>query len=698
LTLFSVCFAGIAAALALICAVSLAAADHNTAQLEHQWLEGTAMLGEIDYRISAFRLTETYRTLVADDESRQLADLLAAAQARDISELQAQYAALLAGQVSAAQLRPLRKDWSAYAAAHRAWVAADPYNKDKVPATYGSPLDLQYRSTDGAIDGLIAINRADARKRAAAVAHVTMITQMLAGLIGGGAVAAAVWAMFAIRRQVIEPLRAITAAMSRLAVGYHDVRVPGMNRTDEIGEMALACEAFRLNVLALEEAHAQTKAAEQRAHDLARHDALTGLPNRRVFSEELEHAVALARRGKSSFTLLLLDLDNFKKVNDLQGHHAGDAVLCEVAERLKRAQRKSDIVARLGGDEFAIIAAGESDMQAHREGAASMATRLIASIARPIPACEERVKIGASIGIILGREDVSDVNDLLREADIAMYEGKRGGRGTYRFFEQRMDDELLEKELMEKDLAEAIAADEIVPHYMPLVDLKSDRVHGFEALARWTHPTRGMVGPDVFVPMAESTGLIKAMTDSILRQVCRHARIWPGEISIAVNISACELKDIKLAGRILAILEAEDFPPRRLEIEITESALIGDIRAAKLIIAELREAGLMVSLDDFGTGYSSLNHLRELSFDKVKIDRSFVQAMQDDAANERFIDAILGLTSSLGLPTVAEGIESQAARFKLAAKGCRFGQGYLFGKAMPAQAVRQMLDQPAIVS
>jgi len=698
MTLFSACFAGIAAALALMCAAALGEADRNTAQLEHQWLEGTAMLGEIDYRISAFRLTETYRTLVSDDESRQLADLLAAAQARDISRLEAQYARLLGGQVTAAQLAPLHDSWSRYVAAHRAWVAADPYNRDKVPATYGSPLDLEYRATDAAIAQLIAVNQADARERAAAVARVTRITLALAGLTGGGALVVAVWAMFAIRRQLIQPLRAITAAMSRLAAGHHDVRVPGMNRTDEIGEMALACEAFRLNVLALDEAHEQTRAAEARAHDLARHDALTGLPNRRVFSEELEHAVALARRGKSPFTLFLLDLDNFKKVNDLRGHHAGDAVLCEVAARLAGVRRRTDIVARLGGDEFAIIATGEADMQAHREGAITLATRLIAAIAAPMAACQGRVNIGASIGIILGREDVTDVHDLLREADIAMYEGKKGGRGTYRFFEPRMDEELHEKELMEKELADAIAAGRIVPHYMPLVDLKTGHVHGFEALARWTHATRGVIAPDIFVPMAESIGLMRALTESILRQVCRDARTWPEEIRIAVNVSPSELKDIRLPARILEILAAHGFAPHRLEVEIIESALIGDIQTAKRIIAELQHAGIMVSLDDFGTGYSSLNHLRALNFDKVKIDRSFVRAMQDDAAQENFLDAILGLTASLGLPTVAEGIESQAVRLKLASKGCRFGQGYYFGKAMPASAAVAMLSQPAVAS
>ena len=493
------------------------------------------------------------------------------------------------------------------------------------------------------------------------------------------------------RWHVVGPLRSITEAMTHLAAGERDTAVPGHDRRDEIGEMAAACEVFRLNVILLEHAHEAARKAEEQAQLLARHDSLTGLPNRRVFSADLETALARAQKGNCCYALLLIDLDDFKKVNDIQGHQAGDVVLCEVAHRLEQAVRKNDTLARLGGDEFAIITQGETDLQEHLEQTKRLAARLLGIIRQPIEIGDTKAEIGASIGISSFHTGISDVTSLLRAADIAMYRAKQSGRFTFRFFEQSMDDEMRERESLERDVARAIADGSIRPHYQPLVDIGRQRIRGFEALARWNHPVRGPVPPDQFIPIIEQLGLTTELSSSILRQACRDARNWPDEICVAINVSPIELQDETLPARFALILHEEKMAAHRLEVEITESALVSDLAAAKAILTALQAQGVTISLDDFGTGYSSLYHLRELKFDKVKIDRSFVQAMRGNAESEKIIDAILGLTSSLHLPTVAEGIEDLTTLRMLMAKGCTLGQGYYFGKPMPATEASALL-------
>jgi predicted signal transduction protein with EAL and GGDEF domain len=273
-----------------------------------------------------------------------------------------------------------------------------------------------------------------------------------------------------------------------------------------------------------------------------------------------------------------------------------------------------------------------------------------------------------------------------------MYRAKQSGRFTFRFFEQSMDDEMRARESLERDVAQAITDGSIRPHYQPLVDIGRQRLRGFEALARWNHPARGTVPPDQFIPIIEQLGLTAELSSAILRQACRDARLWSDEICVAINVSPFELKEETLPSRFAQILREEGMAPHRLEVEITESALVSDLPAAKAVLTALQKTGVTISLDDFGTGYSSLYHLRELKFDKVKIDRSFVQAMRANPESEKIIDAILGLTGSLHLPTVAEGIEDAATMHMLMAKGCGLGQGYYFGKAMPAAEATALLE------
>jgi diguanylate cyclase (GGDEF)-like protein len=445
----------------------------------------------------------------------------------------------------------------------------------------------------------------------------------------------------------------------------------------------------------LEKAHAERRAAEEQARLLARHDSLTGLPNRRVFAADLQVALNRAQSGAAAYSLLLIDLDEFQRINELHGHQAGDTVLCEVARRIESVMRKSDMAARLGGDEFAIIAEGETELSEHLEEAKLLAGRLLGAIRQPMLADELRVEIDASIGIVSCRAEATDIGSLLRAADIAMHRAKDSGGSTFRFFEQSMDDELRARKTLEQDLIRAVETETIQPYYQPLVDINLQRIRGFEALARWQHPERGFVPPDVFIPIVEQLGLMTDMTASMLRQACRTARQWPEDIRISVNFSPSELQDPALPSRILTILGQEGLNPKRLEVEITESALVSNISTAKTILTTLQSYGITICLDDFGTGYSSLYHLRELKFDKVKIDRSFVQAMQENLDSEKIVDAILGLTQNLNLPTVAEGIETPEVLPFLASKGCEFGQGYYFGKAMAGDHVDDLLRREA---
>ena len=452
-----------------------------------------------------------------------------------------------------------------------------------------------------------------------------------------------------------------------------------------------AGETFRRNLEKLQQAHDAAEAAQRLASSLARHDALTGLPNRRVFSEVLDKAIARAGRGANPHAVLIIDLDRFKPVNDIHGHAAGDVVLCEVANRLKGLVRGSDSVARLGGDEFGIVLDCSSATKAPGEAAIRLAERVIEAVGRPIAYGGRTLGVGASIGIAICPTDGGDADTMLHAADMAMYRAKQEGRGTYRFFQRSMEAELRAQAALEDDVRRAVANGEIEPHYQPLIRLSENSLTGFEILARWKHPTRGDVPPDVFIPVVERLGLIADLTYALLRRACREAKDWPPEITIALNVSPFHLDDPLLPVKFLSILSETEFPPRRLEIEVTENAVTHNLEAAQQAVKTLQDLGIKISLDDFGTGYSNLSHLRQFRFDKIKIDRSFVQSMETDAGNATLVHSILDLAKNLGLPTVAEGIEHIEALRRIVAGGGEFGQGFYFAKAMPAEGVEAML-------
>ncbi len=455
--------------------------------------------------------------------------------------------------------------------------------------------------------------------------------------------------------------------------------VLSVRRTQQMHAMA---ENLRDTTVGLEQ-----KAATI-AH-MARHDALTGLPNRIFFAEALAHSLG----DGAPCAILQIGLDRFKAVNEFHGHAAGDAVLQEVARRLCAVIRSDAVVARLGGDAFAVIvgnaAAGEAGL--------TVAKRLIEAIGLPIESGHGCVSVGCSIGVACFPSDGQDVEKLLRAADFAMGTAKRRDRGSLCRFEPGMDEEVRSRLALEADLRQAIKAGEIRPYYQPVVRLQDAALVGFEILARWQHARRGMVMPDAFIGLAESTGLIGDMTYSLLRRAAADAENWPEHLYLALNISPIHLKKTDLADDILSILRDTGFDPLRLEVEITESALVGNMDIAKRSLLSLQRAGVRVALDDFGTGYSSLVHLRQLPLNKVKIDRSFVSHSLDDAENGKIVVAIVGLGKSLGIATTAEGIETKEVALSLAALGCDYGQGYFFAQPMTPEAAAKLygFDRPA---
>ncbi len=437
----------------------------------------------------------------------------------------------------------------------------------------------------------------------------------------------------------------------------------------------------------------ERKRAEKEAHQLARHDVLTGLPNRRRFLELFQKIVQ--DPGKDEvYALFIGDLDHFKPVNDLYGHRLGDEVLRVVAARLTEIVGGEGTVARLGGDEFSILlrCPRGSDMPMRIAG------RVVHDIGEPIPLAALSLEVGISVGIAiydpkpnaqteLSHRDGGVVETTLRQADMAMYRAKSEGRGMYRFFDPIMDEMLQQRVQLEREIKNAIAKGQIVPYYQPLVDLISHKVLGYEILARWNHPERGVILPEVFIPIAEDTNTIGELTYSVLAQAVRDAKTWPSDVFLSLNLSPRQFADPWLAQRILAILTEAGFPPQRLEIEITETAVVQRLDEAKLTLESLRNLGVSVALDDFGTGYSGLHHLRELTLDTLKIDRSFVMNMLTNPEEAKIVEAILSLGKALGLQVTAEGIETKEVLDRLTELGCGTGQGFLFGRPAPAAAI-----------
>ncbi|PJI90370.1 EAL domain-containing protein [Sphingomonas koreensis] len=428
---------------------------------------------------------------------------------------------------------------------------------------------------------------------------------------------------------------------------------------------------------------------------LASHDALTGLRNRRGISALVEQALLASMRSDRSFAILLVDLDRFKLVNDTLGHPAGDQLLTQVAARLSRVLNHEDCVGRIGGDEFQIVLSVPAD----RNALAALAEDIIRTVSQPYFINGSRCVIGASIGIVLGPHDGDMAEDLIRNADLALYAAKDAGRGCYRFFARDMLEAAEDRRLLEQDLLDALDRGELEVNYQPLVNAKTNVIAGFEALLRWNHPDRGRISPALFIPIAEETSLIARLGEWTMRQACVDAATWPGDLRVAVNVSPIQFANPSLPQVVLSALAHSGLNPERLELEITESVFIDGGAEAEATFATLKKIGVRLALDDFGTGYSSLGYLRSAPFDKIKIDQSFVRLVADPASrNNAIITAIVALARTLGMETTAEGVESLDQLEALRALDVGLIQGYLYSLPVSAAAAMEMVAeaQPAI--
>jgi len=436
----------------------------------------------------------------------------------------------------------------------------------------------------------------------------------------------------------------------------------------------------------------ERKAAEARIHFLAYHDSLTELPNRLLARERLGLAMAHADRAGAKAALLFLDLDSFKTINDSLGHFVGDALLKEVARRLDACTRATDTLSRQGGDEFLIVLSNVRKP----EDIAGVAEKIMREVLAPFVIEGHALTTSVSMGVAVYPDDGRDFETLLKKADMAMYEAKAAGRNTYRCFTAAMNTDAVQHLNMRNGLRGALERDEFVLHYQPQVDLESGKTIGAEALLRWNHPEQGLVSPASFIPVAENSGLIVPIGDWVLREACRQAMQWSSvegrsDLIVAVNLSAAQFQRGDLEKTVSAALAESGLDPARLELELTESILIRDSENVLATVRRLKSIGVKLSIDDFGTGYSSLAYLKRFAVDKLKIDQSFVRGMADDANDAAIVAAVIQMSRSLGLTTIAEGVENERVRDLLLERGCDEAQGYFFARPMPAESLARHL-------
>jgi diguanylate cyclase (GGDEF)-like protein len=439
--------------------------------------------------------------------------------------------------------------------------------------------------------------------------------------------------------------------------------------------------------LATHEDVTERRHAEAQIIHLAHYDALTDLPNRALFHEQLTRELPHASPGQQ-LAVLYIDIDEFKSVNDSLGHMIGDELLKSVAVRLGACVRETDFVARLGGDEFAIVQTGVKDPAE----VTALVQRIFEAIRAPYECLGHQVTADASIGIALAPRDGSDLDHILKNADLAMYAAKAAGRRTYRFFEPEMDARVRARHILETDLRQAIVDGGFEVYYQPCLSLQDDSITGCEALVRWRHPQRGMISPVDFIPIAEETGLINQLGEWVLTTACMEAATWPGHIKLAVNVSPVQFKSGTLALKVIAALAASGLAASRLELEITEAVLIRDDDAALAVLHQLRDIGVRIALDDFGTGYSSLSYLQRFPFDKIKIDRCFITDLASPEGSSSIVQAVVNIAADRHMTTTAEGVETEQQREALRALGCSEMQGYLFSPPKPAADIRPLLS------
>ena len=507
------------------------------------------------------------------------------------------------------------------------------------------------------------------------LAQYSSLQYLLAALALGG-IALVVGLSWRVARTVTGPLQKLDEATRLIAEG-RDVEL-ATGSGDEIGRLATS---FNVMVAAIEE-------RERKIMHVGLHDGLTGLPNRKLFLEQLNQTIPRLKDGERAM-VVYVDLDDFKLVNDTLGHPAGDALLRDIAEYLTAALPDA-LIARLGGDEFAIL----MSIPPETASLGAAAERISDCFERTVMLDGHQAECTASLGIAIAPGDGKDASTLMKNADLALYRAKSEGKSTYHFFEPELDELARKRRQTEIDMRTAIREGGFELNFQPLYNMAEEKLTGFEALVRWPHPQRGLIGPGEFIPLAEETGLIIAIGDWVLREACRQAAQWPDDVSVAVNISPKQFAAPNLAQTILQALSSSGLAPSRLELEITESIFISDIERTLSTLHNLRSLGVRIALDDFGTGYSSLSYLRSFPFDKVKIDRAFVKDLGTGNAHA-MIRAITTLADALGMDTLAEGVESDEQFDILKREGCQYIQGYLFGRPMAGDAVFELFGHAA---
>lgn len=451
-------------------------------------------------------------------------------------------------------------------------------------------------------------------------------------------------------------------------------QVEGKTRVFELAVRTIEYRGRPSEVLAIRDL-TENREAQREIEYLARHDVLTGLANRTMFQQQLQVQIRECAEGQG-FALLTLDLDRFKAVNDLFGHAEGDRILKKVAGIFKECAGPGDIVVRLGGDEFVILTTRDTKA----EKAQALAETVLTTFAERMNSAGDPTAVGVSIGIAVFPKDGHDMEGLMHAADLALYRAKLGGRGILAFYDPVMDQEARERRQLETDLRLAVTRNELVLNYQPILSVECGEVVGYEALVRWQHPVHGVIPPDKFIPIAEETGIIIPLGEWVLREACSNAAQWPSHLKVAVNVSPLQFSLVNLGQMVCLILAQTGLPPKRLEIEVTEAALLKDRNVTLAILRQFKTLGISVVMDDFGTGYSSLSNLQSFPFDKIKIDRSFIAAMGEDESARAIVRAVIGLGRSLDLPVTAEGIETDAQYRMVVDEGCAQAQGYLFGK------------------
>jgi diguanylate cyclase (GGDEF)-like protein len=637
--------------------------------------ESATQLQEINgllYRLTTLQASKVPGLNVSSEAARLIADTSALA-----DELESQ-ASVLGSERDRAQLLRLVSEVRKY--------------RDVI-VVFGSMLELDFASAVefirpfdenamrvlGLLNTVAAHAIQDASSRAEISAHLAASIRLAVAGISAASSLLLFGAAALLTRTTVRSVKQIASATERVARGGADVDVEALARGDELGTIVQSLAVFQANV--------------SQIAFLAHHDSLTQLPNRVLFHDRVQQALAQLDRG-TRLAVLCLDLDRFKAVNDTLGHPVGDGLLRQVADRLQACVREGDTVARLGGDEFAIVLLNMGELAE----VDALSARIIEVISAGYEVDGHQISIGTSIGVALAPGDASSPNELLRNADTALYGAKANGRGTACFYEAAMNAVLQSRRALEIGLRQAIAREEFQLHYQPLVDARSHRVCGFEALIRWHCPERGMIPPDVFIPVAESSGLIGSIGGWVLRRACLDAATWPDDVKVAVNLSPSQFRDRNLADNVRAALATSGLPARRLELEITESVLLHDSQAVLAILREIKALGVQVAMDDFGTGYSSLSYLRSFPFDKVKIDRSFIKDLPHDTNALAIVRAIMRLSETFGMSVTAEGVETDEQAMQLAREACTQLQGYLFSRPVPVASVPALIERLSAAS